>query len=113
MIMEKGIAIAFWVGVGILALLGSMYFNVWADVFENEKGHDCYPALSIIGENKTVDYDNAKLYYVCYPTLDERILGEQRYYEGDIPQLTFGEVKLDEGNTQSTFSGSYTRSDNP
>ena len=40
MIMEKGIAIAFWVAVGILALLGSMYFNVWADVFENEKGHN-------------------------------------------------------------------------
>ena len=99
MIMEKGIAVAFWVGVGILALLGSMYFNVWADVFENEKGHNCYPALSIIGENKTVDYDNAKLYYVCYPTLDERLLGEKSYSSLDIPELEFGEVVINEGNT--------------
>ena len=109
MIMEKGIAISFWVGVGILALLGSMYFNVWAEVFENEKGHDCYPALSIINENKTVDYDNAKLYYVCYPTLEERLLGNSTYYEGDVPpELTFGKVVLDEGNT---LSGNYTGSD--
>ena len=99
MIIEKALAISFWAGVGVLALLGSMYFNVWAEVFENEKGHDCYPALSIINENKTVDYDNAKLYYVCYPTLDERLLGEKSYSSLDIPELEFGEVVINEGNT--------------
>ena len=31
MIIEKTLAISFWVGVAILALIGSVYFNVWAE----------------------------------------------------------------------------------
>ena len=55
MIIEKALAISFWVGVGILALIGSMYFNVWAEEsYINELGHECFTAL-------TPDYE---IYYI-------------------------------------------------
>tara|TARA_R110002020_G_scaffold222243_1_gene430701 strand:+ start:471 stop:785 length:315 start_codon:yes stop_codon:yes gene_type:complete len=93
MIIEKGLAISFWVGVAILALIGSVYLNVWAEQitsFTNDKGHECYIAM-------TLDYE---IYHICYPSLDERLLGETSY--SSIPDLTFGEVVIDSGNTQTS-----------
>ena len=110
MIVEKKLAILFWVGVVIASLIASGFiFNAWGESFVNDVGHTCYSALAIIDESKNIDYDNAKLYYICYPTLEERLLGNSSYYEGDVPpELTFGKVVLDEGNT---LSGNYTGSD--
>ena len=90
MIVEKALAISFWVGVAIIALIGSMYLNVWAEEsYINELGHTCYTAL-------TPDYE---IYYICYPSLDDRLLGEKSYSSLDIPELEFGEVVINEGNT--------------
>ena len=106
MIIEKGLAISFWVAVGILALLGSMYFNVWAE-------DQCYPALSIVDDVGNIDYDNPQFYYVCYPTLEERLLGNSTYYKGDVPDYIIPNLEgmnatLTEGNTHT---GNYTGSD--
>ncbi len=92
MIIEKALAISFWAGVGVLALLGSMYFNVWAETpsyYTNEVGHDCYYALT----------PNFTFYDICYPSLDDRILGEKSYSSLDIPELTGVIVVINEGNT--------------
>lgn len=93
MIIEKALAISFWVGVAILALIGSVYLNVWAEQitsFTNDKGHECYIAM-------TFDYE---IYHIRYPSLDERLLGETSY--SSIPDLTFGKVVIDSGNTQTS-----------
>ena len=101
MIIEKTLAISFWVGVAILALIGSVYFNVWAETppfYTNDAGHNCYYAL-------TPDY---VLYDICYPSLDDRLLGEKKYTSLDEPpELTYDgvEISLQEGNT---LTGSYT-----
>jgi len=97
LIVEKALAISFWVGVGILALIGSVYFNVWAETppfYTNEAGHDCYYALT----------PNFTFYDICYPSLDDRLLGEKKYTSLDEPpELIFDglEVSLTEGNTWS------------
>lgn len=94
MIIEKTLAISFWVVVGAAAIIGSFYFNVWAETtppyYTNDVGHNCYYAL-------TPDY---VIYDICYPSLDDRLLGEKKYtsLEGP-PPLTFGKVILSEGNT--------------
>ena len=106
MIVEKKLAILFWVGVVIASLIASGFiFNAWGESFVNDVGHTCYSALAIIDENKNIDYDNAKLYYICYQTLEERLLGNSTYYKDDIPdyiipELTGMSVSLNEGNTQ-------------
>ena len=72
MTIEKTLAISFWMGVASLALIGSFYFNVWAETppyYTNDVGHDCIYAL-------TPDFT---LYDICYPSLDERLLGEKKY----------------------------------
>ena len=95
MIIEKALAISFWVGVAILALIGSVYLNVWAEQitsFTNDKGHECYIAM-------TLDYE---IYHICYPSLDDRLLGATSYSSLDIPELTGATVVLNEGNTQTS-----------
>lgn len=94
MIIEKKLAILFWVGVVIVSLFVSGFiFNAWAEQisqFTNDKGHECYIAM-------TLDYE---IYHICYPSLDERLLGETSY--SSIPDLTFGKVVIDSGNTQTS-----------
>ena len=94
LIIEKKLAILFWVGVVIIALVSSGFiFHAWAEQisqFTNDKGHECHIAM-------TLEYE---IYHICYPSLDERLLGETSY--SSIPDLTFGEVVIDSGNTQSS-----------
>jgi len=94
LIIEKKLAILFWVGVVIVSLFVSGFiFNAWAEQisqFTNDKGHECYIAM-------TLDYE---IYHICYPSLDERLLGETSY--SSIPDLTFGKVVIDSGNTQTS-----------
>ena len=98
MIIEKKLAILFWVGVIILSLIFSGWlFNAWAETppyYTNDIGHNCYYAL-------TPDYT---LYDICYPSLDDRLLGEKSYSSLEIiPELSFDgiEVSLSSGNTYS------------
>jgi hypothetical protein len=94
MIIEKKLAVLFWVGVVIVALLVSGFvFHAWAEQitsFTNDKGHECYIAM-------TLDYE---IYHICYPSLDDRLAGETSY--SSIPDLTFGKVVIDSGNTQTS-----------
>jgi len=91
MIVEKKLAILFWIGVVIVALISSGFvFHVWAEQitkFTNDKGHECYIAM-------TLDYE---IYHICYPSLDDRLSGETSY--SSIPELEFGDVIIDSGNT--------------
>ena len=93
MIIEKKLAVLFWVGVVIVALLVSGFvFHAWAEQitsFVNDKGHECYIAM-------TLDYE---IYHICYPNLEDRLLGEKVY-----SSLTFGEVIIDSGNTQPNLN---------
>ena len=92
MIIEKALAISFWAGVAILALIGSVYLNVWAEEpYINELGHTCYTALT----------PEFQIYYICYPSLDDRLLGATSYSSLDIPELTGATVVLNEGNTHT------------
>ena len=40
-----------------------------------------------------------QIYYICYPSLDDRLLGATSYSSLDIPELTGATVVLNEGNT--------------
>ena len=96
MIIEKKLAVLFWVGVVIVALLVSGFvFHAWAEQitsFVNDKGHECYIAM-------TLDYE---IYHICYPSLDDRLAGETSY--SSIPELEFGMVIIDSGNTQPNLN---------
>ena len=90
MIIEKKIGILFWALITAVAMIMfSAILNPANAEFENELGHTCYTAL-------TPDYE---IYYICYPSLDDRLLGATSYSSLDIPELEFGEVVLNEGNT--------------
>ena len=67
-----------------------MYLNVWAEEqYINELGHECFTALT----------PEFQIYYICYPSLDDRLLGATSYSSLDIPELTGATVVLNEGNT--------------
>ncbi len=90
MIIEKKIGILFWALITAVAMIMfSAILNPANAEYENELGHTCYTAL-------TPDYE---IYYICYPSLDDRLLGATSYSSLDIPELEFGEVVLNEGNT--------------
>ena len=90
MIIEKKIGILFWALITAIAMIMfSAILNPANAEYENELGHTCYTAL-------TPDYE---IYYICYPSLDDRLLGATSYSSLDIPELEFGEVVLNEGNT--------------
>ena len=90
MIIEKKIGILFWALITAVAMIMfSAILNPANAEYVNELGHTCYTAL-------TPDYE---IYYICYPSLDDRLLGATSYSSLDIPELEFGEVVLNEGNT--------------
>ena len=90
MIIEKKIGILFWALITAVAMIMfSAILNPANAEYENELGHTCYTAL-------TPDYE---IYYICYPSVDDRLLGATSYSSLDIPELEFGEVVLNEGNT--------------
>ena len=90
MIIEKKIGILFWALITAVAMIMfSAILNPANAEYENELGHTCYTAL-------TPDYE---IYYICYPSLDDRLLGATSYSSLDIPELEFNTVVLNEGNT--------------
>ena len=90
MIIEKKIGILFWALITAVAMIMfSAILNPANAEYENELGHTCYTAL-------TPDF---QIYYICYPSLDDRLLGATSYSSLDIPELEFGEVVINEGNT--------------
>lgn len=92
MIIEKKIGILFWALITAVAMIMfSAILNPANAEYENELGHTCYTAL-------TPEY---QIYYICYPSLDDRLLGEKSYSSLDVPELEFGTVVLHEGNTHT------------
>tara|TARA_B100001750_G_scaffold240521_1_gene250420 strand:- start:339 stop:626 length:288 start_codon:yes stop_codon:yes gene_type:complete len=90
MIIEKKIGILFWALITAIAMIMfSAILNPANAEYENELGHTCYTALT----------PEFQIYYICYPSLDDRLLGATSYSSLDIPELEFGEVVLNEGNT--------------
>ena len=90
MIIEKKIGILFWALITAVAMIMfSVILNPANAEYENELGHTCYTALT----------PEFQIYYICYPSLDDRLLGATSYSSLDIPELEFGEVVLNEGNT--------------
>ena len=90
MIIEKKIGILFWALITAVAMIMfSAILNPANAEYENELGHTCYTALT----------PEFQIYYICYPSLDDRLLGEKSYSSLDIPELEFGEVVINEGNT--------------
>ena len=90
MIIEKKIGILFWALITAVAMIMfSAILNPANAEYENELGHTCYTALT----------PEFQIYYICYPSLDDRLLGATSYSSLDIPELEFGEVVLNEGNT--------------
>ena len=90
MIIEKKIGILFWALITAMAMIMfSVILNPANAEYENELGHTCYTALT----------PEFQIYYICYPSLDDRLLGATSYSSLDIPELEFGEVVLNEGNT--------------
>ena len=90
MIIEKKIGILFWALITAIAMIMfSAILNPANAEYENELGHTCYTALT----------PEFQIYYICYPSLDDRLLGATSYSSLDIPELEFGEVVLYEGNT--------------
>ena len=90
MIIEKKIGILFWALITAIAMIMfSAILNPANAEYENELGHTCYTALT----------PEFQIYYICYPSLDDRLLGATSYSSLDIPELEFGEVVLHEGNT--------------
>ncbi len=73
----------------IAMIMFSAILNPANAEYENELGHTCYTALT----------PEFQIYYICYPSLDDRLLGATSYSSLDIPELEFGEVVLNEGNT--------------
>jgi hypothetical protein len=90
MIIEKKIGILFWALITAIAMIMfSAILNPANAEYENELGHTCYTALT----------PEFQIYYICYPSLDDRLLGATSYSSLDIPELEFGTVVLNEGNT--------------
>jgi len=90
MIIEKKIGILFWALITAVAMIMfSAILNPANAEYENELGHTCYTALT----------PEFQIYYICYPSLDDRLLGATSYSSLDIPELEFGTVILNEGNT--------------
>ena len=90
MIIEKKIGILFWALITAIAMIMfSAIINPANAEYENELGHTCYTALT----------PEFQIYYICYPSLEERLLGATNY--SSIPELTFGEVVIESGNTQT------------
>ena len=90
MIIEKKIGILFWALITAVAMIMfSAILNPANAEYENELGHTCYTALT----------PEFQIYYICYPSLDDRLLGATSYSSLDIPELEFGEVVINEGNT--------------
>ena len=90
MIIEKKIGILFWALITAIAMIMfSAIINPANAEYENELGHTCYTALT----------PEFQIYYICYPSLDDRLLGATSYSSLDIPELEFGTVVLNEGNT--------------
>lgn len=90
MIIEKKIGILFWALITAIAMIMfSAILNPANAEYENELGHTCYTALT----------PEFQIYYICYPSLDDRLLGATSYSSLDIPELEFGTVILNEGNT--------------
>ena len=90
MIIEKKIGILFWALITAIAMIMfSVILNPANAEYENELGHTCYTALT----------PEFQIYYICYPSLDDRLLGATSYSSLDIPELEFGTVVLNEGNT--------------
>ena len=92
MIIEKKIGILFWALITAIAMIMFSAIINPANAeqisqFTNDAGHECYIAM-------TLDYE---IYHICYPSLDDRLAGETSY--SSIPELTFGEVVIDSGNT--------------
>ena len=90
MIIEKKIGILFWALITAVAMIMfSAILNPANAEYVNELGHTCYTALT----------PEFQIYYICYPSLDDRLLGATSYSSLDIPELEFGEVVINEGNT--------------
>ena len=90
MIIEKKIGILFWALITAVAMIMfSAILNPANSEYVYELGHTCYTAL-------TPDYE---IYYICYPSLEERLLGATSYSSIDIPELTGAIVVINEGNT--------------
>ena len=68
-----------------LIMSSVIFAAAWSEAFINDAGHECYSALALIDQEGNIDYDNAKLYWACYPSLDDRLLGNNTYYVGDVP----------------------------
>jgi hypothetical protein len=93
--MSKFSLVVFLGAIGILIF---MSFHVWANgeggVFVNDVGHECYPALAVIDEGGNVNYETGSLYWICYPSLEERLLGHERYYVGGVPDYLIEKVDI-------------------
>ena len=68
-----------------LIMSSVIFAAAWSEAFINDAGHECYSALSLIDPEGNIDYDNAKLYWACYPSVDDRLSGNNTYYVGDVP----------------------------